>query len=182
MLGQDVAYDRLPYFYTDQYDLGMEYSGYVAARRLRRASSSAATSPRREFIAFWLDDGRVLAGMNVNVWDVTDDVQALIRAGAPVDRASSPTRRPAGPGRPAHGPALTDGHVLTRARRRGGAGVRPGRRAIGSAVSSPSSDSSRHSHALKATGSLSAGRAAKWTGDLRNSSRSGAASSSRGCG
>jgi 3-phenylpropionate/trans-cinnamate dioxygenase ferredoxin reductase component len=41
----------------------------------------------REFIAFWVKDGRVLAGMNVNVWDVTDDIQALIRAGAPVDVA-----------------------------------------------------------------------------------------------
>ena len=28
---------------------------------------------RREFVAFWLGNGsRVLAGMNVNVWDVND--------------------------------------------------------------------------------------------------------------
>jgi 3-phenylpropionate/trans-cinnamate dioxygenase ferredoxin reductase component len=27
----------------------------------------------REFIAFWLKNGRVLAGMNVNVWDVAED-------------------------------------------------------------------------------------------------------------
>ena len=40
----------------------------------------------RELIAFWLRDGRVRAGMNVNVWDVSDDIQALIRAGEPVDR------------------------------------------------------------------------------------------------
>ena len=41
----------------------------------------------RELVAFWLRDDRVVAGMNVNVWDVTDDIQALIRAGQPVDRA-----------------------------------------------------------------------------------------------
>jgi len=39
-----------------------------------------------EFIAFWLKDGRVLAGMNVNVWDVTDHIQALIRSGRVIDR------------------------------------------------------------------------------------------------
>jgi 3-phenylpropionate/trans-cinnamate dioxygenase ferredoxin reductase subunit len=39
----------------------------------------------REFIAFWLKDQRVLAGMNVNVWDVTDPIQELIRSGQPVD-------------------------------------------------------------------------------------------------
>ena len=39
----------------------------------------------REFIAFWLRNGRVVAGMNVNVWDVQDDIQRLIRSGAPVD-------------------------------------------------------------------------------------------------
>ncbi|MYS26096.1 glycosyltransferase [Streptomyces sp. SID7804] len=39
----------------------------------------------REFVAFWVKDGRVLAGMNVNVWDVTDPIQRLIRSGAPVD-------------------------------------------------------------------------------------------------
>jgi len=43
-----------------------------------------------EFIAFWVKDGRVLAGMNANIWDVQDDIQALVRAGhggKPVDRA-----------------------------------------------------------------------------------------------
>ncbi|MEW2135633.1 FAD-dependent oxidoreductase [Streptomyces sp. NPDC005409] len=84
MLGQDVAYDRVPYFFTDQYDLGMEYTGYVdpggydqVVFRGRRES--------REFIAFWLSAGRVLAGMNVNVWDVTDPIRALVTSGHPVD-------------------------------------------------------------------------------------------------
>jgi 3-phenylpropionate/trans-cinnamate dioxygenase ferredoxin reductase component len=39
-----------------------------------------------EFIAFWLSAGRVVGGMNVNVWDVSDDIQALIRSGKPVDK------------------------------------------------------------------------------------------------
>ena len=41
----------------------------------------------REFIAFWLADGRVLAGMNVNIWDVNDKISALVRVGLPVDPA-----------------------------------------------------------------------------------------------
>jgi len=84
MLGQDAAYDLLPYFYTDQYDLGMEYSGYVAPGGYDEVVFRG-DKQRREFIAFWLRDGRVLAGMNVNVWDVNEQVQALIRRGAAVD-------------------------------------------------------------------------------------------------
>ncbi len=78
-LGAGEVYDRLPYFFTDQYDLGMEYSGHAPSwdRVVVRGDLDA-----REFIAFWLDDGRVVAAMNCNVWDVTDDLQALIRSGA----------------------------------------------------------------------------------------------------
>jgi 3-phenylpropionate/trans-cinnamate dioxygenase ferredoxin reductase subunit len=86
MLGQEAVYDRLPYFYTDQYDLGMEYSGYVEPggydEVVFRGDKDA-----REFVAFWLREGRVLAGMNVNVWDVNDAVQALILRGDQVDTA-----------------------------------------------------------------------------------------------
>jgi NADPH-dependent 2,4-dienoyl-CoA reductase/sulfur reductase-like enzyme len=90
MLGQDVRWDRLPYFFTDQYDLGMEYAGWVppgaTADVVIRGDLAA-----REFIAFWTVDGRVAAGMNVNVWDVTDAIQGLIHAGlrgATVDPAA----------------------------------------------------------------------------------------------
>ena len=80
MLGHDVRWDRLPYFFTDQYDLGMEYAGWVppgaTADVVIRGDLAA-----REFIAFWTVDGRVVAGMNVNVWDVIDAIQALIHAG-----------------------------------------------------------------------------------------------------
>jgi NADPH-dependent 2,4-dienoyl-CoA reductase/sulfur reductase-like enzyme len=83
MLGQDVTFDRVPYFFSDQHDLGMEFSGYPAGytRVITRGDVVG-----REFVAFWLDaDDHVLAGMNVNVWDVTDSVQTLVRARRPVD-------------------------------------------------------------------------------------------------
>ena len=84
MLGQEVFYDLLPYFYTDQFDLGMEYSGYVAPGGYDQVVFRG-DKDRREFIAFWLHQGLVLAGMNVNVWDVNDDIQALIRPAVRVD-------------------------------------------------------------------------------------------------
>ncbi len=84
MLGQDVAYDRLPYFFSDQYDLGMEYTGYVTADGYDRVVFRGDVG-KREFVAFWVSHGQVLAGMNVNIWDVTDDIRDLIRDGLPVD-------------------------------------------------------------------------------------------------
>ncbi|MEV8534334.1 FAD-dependent oxidoreductase [Streptomyces sp. NPDC051211] len=85
MLGQEVSYDRVPYFFSDQYDLGMEYSGYAPPGAYDQVVIRGDAG-KREFIAFWLSEGRVLAGMNVNVWDVNETVQALIRSAAPVDR------------------------------------------------------------------------------------------------
>ncbi|SED28348.1 3-phenylpropionate/trans-cinnamate dioxygenase ferredoxin reductase subunit [Streptomyces sp. 2224.1] len=84
MLGREVRYDRLPYFFTDQYDLGMEYTGYVGPEGYDRVVFRGDTGAR-EFIAFWLSGGRVLAGMNVNVWDVTDPIRALVASGRAVD-------------------------------------------------------------------------------------------------
>ncbi|NMM15602.1 MAG: FAD-dependent oxidoreductase [Cellulomonas sp.] len=84
MLGRDDVDDRSPYFFSDQYDLGMEYTGYVepgdADRVVFRGDVAA-----REFVAFWLAGDRVLAGMNVNVWDVADTIDVLIRSGRSVD-------------------------------------------------------------------------------------------------
>jgi 3-phenylpropionate/trans-cinnamate dioxygenase ferredoxin reductase component len=84
--GQEVEYDEIPYFYTDQFDLGMEYSGYGEP-----ADGSdiviRGDLAGREFIAFWVAGERVIAGMNVNVWDVNETVQALIRSRVPADRA-----------------------------------------------------------------------------------------------
>ncbi|WP_338773011.1 FAD-dependent oxidoreductase [Nocardia vulneris] len=85
MLGKQASYDRLPYFFTDQYDLGMEYTGYAAPGAYARVVTRGDVAGR-EFVAFWLDgDDRVLAGMNVNVWDVTDRIKELILNGAPAD-------------------------------------------------------------------------------------------------
>ncbi|MFD4656791.1 NAD(P)/FAD-dependent oxidoreductase [Kitasatospora sp. NPDC058444] len=85
LLGQpDAVYDRVPYFFTDQYDLGMEYVGYVEPDGYDRVVFRGDPATR-EFIAFWLSGGRVLAGMNVNVWDVTDPIRELVRSGRVVD-------------------------------------------------------------------------------------------------
>jgi NADPH-dependent 2,4-dienoyl-CoA reductase/sulfur reductase-like enzyme len=80
MLGQPVSYDRVPYFFSDQYDLGMETSGLPEPGYYDQVVYRGDPATL-EFIAFWLAGGAVVAGMNVNVWDVTDDIQALIRAG-----------------------------------------------------------------------------------------------------
>jgi 3-phenylpropionate/trans-cinnamate dioxygenase ferredoxin reductase subunit len=84
MLGQNESYEDIPYFYTDQFDLGMEYSGYGP---LTRGAKIVYRGDRdkREFVAFWLKDDRVVAGMNVNVWDVNEQVQRLIRSGKVMD-------------------------------------------------------------------------------------------------
>ena len=82
MLGRDAAFTKLPYFYSDQYDLGMEYNGYASDwdRVVLRGDVAG-----RVFLAFWLKDGRVLAGMNANVWDQGDGIKALVRSGATID-------------------------------------------------------------------------------------------------
>jgi 3-phenylpropionate/trans-cinnamate dioxygenase ferredoxin reductase component len=84
MLGREVVYDRVPYFFSDQYDVGMEYSGYAPPGTYDQVVCRGDVA-KREFIAFWLRENRVLAGLNVNVWDVTGDVQELIRSGASVE-------------------------------------------------------------------------------------------------
>jgi NADPH-dependent 2,4-dienoyl-CoA reductase/sulfur reductase-like enzyme len=86
MLGNEVEYNRVPYFYSDQYDLGMECAGLPLPgtydQVVYRGDSDAL-----EFIAFWLNDRRLVAGMNVNVWDVNDDLQSLVRSGRALDPA-----------------------------------------------------------------------------------------------
>ncbi|MEU9985088.1 FAD-dependent oxidoreductase [Streptomyces sp. NPDC050856] len=84
MLGRPDTHDRVPYFFSDQYDLGLEYSGWAPPGSYDQVVLRGDAG-KRQFIAFWLKERRVLAGMNVNVWDVTETVQRLIRSGAPVD-------------------------------------------------------------------------------------------------
>jgi 3-phenylpropionate/trans-cinnamate dioxygenase ferredoxin reductase subunit len=85
IVGADEPYDKLPYFFTDQYDLGMEYVGHAPHGGYDEVVVRGDLAAR-ELVAFWRRGGRVVAGMNVNVWDVVDDVQALIRSGVVVDR------------------------------------------------------------------------------------------------
>jgi 3-phenylpropionate/trans-cinnamate dioxygenase ferredoxin reductase subunit len=82
MLGKRASYERLPYFFSDQYDLGMEYTGYATGDDEVVFRGDPAGG---QFIAFWLRAGLVQAGMNVNVWDVTDQIQELIRSRSVVD-------------------------------------------------------------------------------------------------
>ena len=92
VLGADATEDRLPYFYTDQYDLGMEYVGFAQSSGDGAYDEVVVRGDlaSRRFIAFWVRDGRVQAGMNVNVWDVTDDLEALVRTGGGVDDRAWP--------------------------------------------------------------------------------------------
>jgi 3-phenylpropionate/trans-cinnamate dioxygenase ferredoxin reductase component len=87
LLGSTAPYRELPYFFSDQYDLGMEYVGHAAPGSTARVVVRGDTDTR-EFVAFWLDgDDRIQASMNVNVWDVVDEIKPLIAAGTPVDVA-----------------------------------------------------------------------------------------------
>jgi 3-phenylpropionate/trans-cinnamate dioxygenase ferredoxin reductase component len=82
MLGRIATFDRLPYFFSDQYDVGMEYTGF--ARDWDRVVFRGDPESR-EFVALWLLEGRVVAGMGVNVWDVIDPIERLIRSRRIVD-------------------------------------------------------------------------------------------------
>lgn len=94
MLGMGAVYDEVPYFYSDQYDLGMEYSGYVEPEDYDEVVFRG-DKDKLEFIVFWVKNHRVLAGMNVNVWDQTDTIKALVRSASPVDaRSLADTRIP----------------------------------------------------------------------------------------
>jgi 3-phenylpropionate/trans-cinnamate dioxygenase ferredoxin reductase subunit len=86
MVGRASAYDQVPYFYSDQYDVGMEYWGYVEGGKYDRVVFRGEVG-KRKFIAFWVRDGRVLAGMAVNTWKLGDAVPALVRSGRPIDAA-----------------------------------------------------------------------------------------------
>ena len=85
MLGQQVAYERMPYFFTDQYDLGMEYVGHVGPDGYDEVVVRGDTTGDRVFAAFWIRDGKVLAGMHANDWDAIDPIRAIV--GSSVDPA-----------------------------------------------------------------------------------------------
>jgi NAD(P)H-nitrite reductase len=104
MLGRPSPYDPVPYFYSDQYTtsplIGMEYAGYVVPggydRLVFRGSPEIQPDRDPEFLVFWTQQGRVLAGMNVNIWDVQDQIEPLVRAGhaghaVDLDRLADPS-------------------------------------------------------------------------------------------
>jgi 3-phenylpropionate/trans-cinnamate dioxygenase ferredoxin reductase component len=82
MLGKPTAYDEIPYFFSDQYEVGMEYGGFATDwdEVVLRGDVEG-----RELIAFWLEDARVVAGLNMNVWDVNEQIRDLIRSRRVVD-------------------------------------------------------------------------------------------------
>jgi 3-phenylpropionate/trans-cinnamate dioxygenase ferredoxin reductase component len=84
MLGQDGVDVRPSYFFTDQYDLSMEYTGDIGPAGydrvvFRRYADSS------QLIVFWLYEQRIQAGMNINIWDVADDIERLILSASPID-------------------------------------------------------------------------------------------------
>ena len=85
MLGSSDAFDELPYFFTDQYDVGMEYTGLhdpSADRVIMRRNPD-----ENQLVAVWIDgDGRVSAGMHVNDWDAIDPLKALVGTEADAER------------------------------------------------------------------------------------------------
>jgi hypothetical protein len=84
MLGLPRSYDRLPYFFSDQYDLGMEYVGHAPRGSYDRVVVRGDVDTRK-FVAFWMDGKRIRAAMNVNVWDVPDAVRPVILEGREID-------------------------------------------------------------------------------------------------
>jgi 3-phenylpropionate/trans-cinnamate dioxygenase ferredoxin reductase subunit len=87
MLGEEAVDDRPSYFFSDQYDLGMEYTGDIGPAGYDQVLVRRYPQPG-ELIVFWLSQQTVLAGMNVNVFDVADDIQQLVSSARPVDPAA----------------------------------------------------------------------------------------------
>jgi 3-phenylpropionate/trans-cinnamate dioxygenase ferredoxin reductase subunit len=84
MLGQDAVDARASYFFTDQYDLSMEYTGDIGLSGYDQVIFRRYPDPR-QLIVFWLSEQRVQAGMNINIWDVADDIERLVQSPHPAD-------------------------------------------------------------------------------------------------
>jgi len=100
LLGADEVYDRLPYFFTDQYELGMEYVGHLGPEGYDEVVLRG--DPDGVFTAFWIAEGRVAAAMHVNDWDATPSLRTIVGADAvdlaalrdpqvPLDQVAAPT-------------------------------------------------------------------------------------------
>ena len=84
MLGQDAVDVRPSYFYTDQYDLSMEYTGDIGPAGYDRVIFRRYADPR-EVIVFWLYEQRIQAAMNINIWDVAENIERLIQSARPIN-------------------------------------------------------------------------------------------------
>jgi 3-phenylpropionate/trans-cinnamate dioxygenase ferredoxin reductase component len=84
MLGQEAVDVRPSYFFTDQYDLSMEYTGDIGPAGYDRVIFRRQADPN-QMIVFWLYDQRIQAGMNINIWDVADDIARLIQSARPIN-------------------------------------------------------------------------------------------------
>ncbi len=91
LAGAETVYDRLPYFFTDQYDLGMEYVGHAAPGEYDRVVIRGNTKVTRTFTAFWLSGDRVLAGMQANDWDAIDPIRKLVGRRVEAERLADPS-------------------------------------------------------------------------------------------
>ena len=105
MLGHDAVDARPSYFFSDQYDLSMEYTGDIGPSGYDQVIFRRYADPA-QLIVFWLSEQRVQAGMNINIWDVADDIERLVQSPHPADTddladpdipLASLLRRPAGP-------------------------------------------------------------------------------------
>lgn len=86
MLGMPTSYDRVPFFFTDQYDVWMEFTGYATEGADLLVRGDPGAGETAEFIVFWLREEKLVAGMNVNIKDVRDTMAALVRADQRLDR------------------------------------------------------------------------------------------------
>jgi 3-phenylpropionate/trans-cinnamate dioxygenase ferredoxin reductase component len=84
MLGQDAGDVRPSYFFTDQYDLSMEYTGDIGPAGYDRVIFRRYEDSH-QMIVFWLYEQRVQAGMNINIWDVAEDIERLILSARPIN-------------------------------------------------------------------------------------------------
>lgn len=96
MLGAEAAYDKLPYFFSDQFDTGMEYTGFVEGSHGYDRVVISGDQDAKSFVAFWLRGGRVQAGMAVNLWERIDRIEELIRTGREFDGEAAELRDFAG--------------------------------------------------------------------------------------
>lgn len=96
MLGADTAYDKLPYFFSDQFDTGMEYTGFIDGQGGYDRVVVSGDRDAKEFVAFWLKAGQVQAGMAVNLWERIDRIEELIRSRREFDEGAAELREFAG--------------------------------------------------------------------------------------